>query len=121
MRKVLILIIALLPILSFTVQAQIAVGYNSDGKEQWLSKIIYKSDDYFIVQGIIGYPNDEYQGSFFAKMNLKGEILDSCTVSRVEPFLYHEAGYFLKAGMISEDSYRFSKIPLENLFDKSPK
>jgi len=85
------------------------------GDDEWLEKIIYSSDDEFIVQGKVGFPNDEIQKTILLKMNITGQIADSCTVDRIEMLLYNPHNYFIKADKIDDDYYRFNKIPFKEL------
>lgn len=101
--------------ISSTGEKKWSVKFGSD-RDEYLEKIIYTSKDYNIIQGIIGYPNDDFQGSFFVKLGPGGNIIDSCTTSRVDALIYRDAGYFIKTEHVENGVYRLTKIPLSGLF-----
>jgi hypothetical protein len=85
--------------------------------DDWLEDIIYASENEFIFQGRIGFPNNPVQKTILFKMNLDGQIGDSCTVERIERLLYNPKEYFIKTIRLDDNYFRVSKIPLSEVFN----
>ena len=85
--------------------------------DEWLDKIIYSSDNELIIQGEIGFPNADIQKSILLRIDLTGNITDSCTVDRIEPMLYNPNEYFIKSYKLDDNYFRFTKIPFRELFN----
>jgi hypothetical protein len=82
----------------------------------WLNRIIYSSDDKFIIEGTDGFPGDDIQRSILLNMDINGQIIDSCYTKKFKLLLYNPEGYFLKVSEFYENNIRLTKIPFSNLF-----
>jgi hypothetical protein len=84
--------------------------------DEWLEKIIYSSDKELIVQGQLGYPGDIFQKSFILKMDLNGQVCDSCSFDVNETLLYTPHDYFVRVRKDGDTQVRIDKIPFSEIF-----
>ncbi len=91
--------------------------FGTSDNNEWLENILYTNDQYAIIQGNTGYPNDSYRRSTVFKIDYNGQVLDSCSFNPGTYLLYNHKGYFIKAEETSEGLYHFNKIPLEEIFN----
>lgn len=89
-------------------------GYSTNS---WLDRIISNDQNEIIIQGSIGFPN-ENQKSTLIKINANGQMLDSVTVNKFEMIVHSPLDYYIK--VISKDSEHteLAKIYIGNLFDR---
>jgi hypothetical protein len=90
------------------------------GSEEWLENIFDLSDNEFVIQGNVGYPNDKIQKSIILRIDLNGKIIDSCSVSKFEALFYNDKGYFVRASK-EGDNISLNKIRSDELFDIAEK
>jgi hypothetical protein len=84
--------------------------------DEWLQKIIYSSDKELIVQGQMGYPGDISQKSFILRMDLNGQVSDSCSFDINETLLYSSHDYFVRVKKDGDTQVRIDKIPFGEIF-----
>jgi hypothetical protein len=91
--------------------------FGSQG-EEWLENFIYSSGEEFIIQGKVGHPNDAIQKTFLLKMDINGNIADSCSIKKIESILFNPSGYFVMARKVDSTELKLSKIPFDELFNQ---
>lgn len=62
---------------------------------EWLQRIVSYKDDEFIVQGTIGFANENQQ-TFIAKFDINGEIKDSLRFQEISNIVYSPLNYYVK-------------------------
>jgi hypothetical protein len=84
---------------------------------EWLEKILYASDNDFIIKETVGYPNDLIKKTIIVRIDGDGQIKDSKETSFIK-LLYTTSGYFVKVEKTGDDIMTFSKVQLNDLFSK---
>jgi hypothetical protein len=84
---------------------------------EWLDRFISYNQTEFVIQGTSGYPG-EIQKSILLKINLDGQILDSCRVEKFPMMLYSPLKYYVKVQSIDTAHINFAVINKDRLFVK---
>jgi hypothetical protein len=84
---------------------------------EWLDRIVSSDQNEFVIQGSSGFPN-EIQKSILLKINLDGQILDSCRVNKFPMILYSPLKYYVKVQSIDTAHINFAVINKYRLFVK---
>ena len=83
----------------------------------WLESFIYASNNDFIIKKTVGFPNDTIHKTILLRMSSDGQIIDSKETA-FEKLIYANSGYFVKAVRIGDNTLRFSKVQMNELFSK---
>ncbi len=84
---------------------------------EWLDRIVSSDQNEFVIQGTSGFPN-EIQKSILLKINLDGQILDSCRVDKFPMMLYSPLKNYVKVQSIDTAHINFFVVYQDKLFVK---
>ena len=84
-------------------------------KNEWLDRFVSNNQNEFVIQGSIGFPN-ENQASFLVRLNADGQILDSISTEKFSMMLYSPLKYYIKVQSIDSAHVKFATIEEDKLF-----
>lgn len=85
---------------------------------EWLENFLYTSNNDFIIKETVGFPNDTIHKTILLRMSLDGQIIDSKETTSFEKMIYSNSGYFVRAEKTGDNTIRFSKVQINDLFSK---
>jgi hypothetical protein len=89
-----------------------------DKSNEWLENFVYTTGNDVIIKETVGFPDDTIHKTILLRMSLDGEIIDSKETSPFEKLIYSASGYFVKAEKTSDNTLRFSKVQINDLFSE---
>lgn len=82
----------------------------------WLERFISCNQNEFVIQGSIGFPN-ENQKSTLIRINANGQMLDSLSTEKFQMLIYSPINYYIKVQNTDTAHVNFSKIDSDKLFN----
>jgi hypothetical protein len=89
-----------------------------DKSNEWLENFVYTTGNDVIIKETVGFPDDTIHKTILLRMSFDGEIIDSKETSPFEKLIYSASGYFVKAEKTSDNTLRFSKVQINDLFSE---
>ena len=84
---------------------------------EWLDKLLFTSEDDFIIKEKVGFPNDPLEKTILVRITGNGQILESKEVGEFEKLLYTASGYFVKVQKTENNIMTLSKVKRSDLFE----
>lgn len=85
--------------------------------DEWLEKFIYASDNDFIIEEIIGFPNNSNRRANLLRISGNGEIVESKEINISDKYIYTSSGYFIKAEIKGDNILSLTKVQSGNILD----